>query len=239
MRSVTLAVLFLSAVSFLSGAYAKTNDKGGSGTTATVCTAAFTSALTNPSIIVVTIFRATNTPITPTDTALHTYVDGGQGAVLGIGSTFFVQIYYVLNTATTVTNIVCESDVVGDFVRINAMEWTGNATSSAVDVGNKNPNASSGVGGGQNVTSNAATTTGNGDLVVGVVVPNAGTLTVGTGFTQSVADTSTEYQVQAAAGSIAATWHDGTNNDTYGAVMTSFKPAGGAATTVKHRGQLM
>ena len=189
---------------------------------------AFANALTNPSQIWVMVIDASGGPIaTPTDTAGNTYYDSGAGLVYFLSSGRALQVFYALNTSTTASNVVSTSNPSGHGLVIEASEWTGGATFSPVDAYATNPNANSGTGGGQNMTSNSATTNNDGDLILGYCEAPAGTVTLGTGFTglqtSSPSHVKPEYEIQSSHGSIAATWSDNTNNDNYGAIMVASK----------------
>jgi hypothetical protein len=137
-----------------------------------------------------------------------------------------VQCFYALNTHTTASNVVSFASTGGGAMKVTATEWTGAAIVTPVDVTqNSGANQSTGSGGGQNVTSGAATTTGA-DLVVGITGVATGTLTVGTGFTTS-STASLEYLTQSGPGALAATWNDNTNSDSYAAIMVAFRPYAG------------
>jgi hypothetical protein len=141
-----------------------------------------------------------------------------------------MQCFYALNTHVTASNIMSFASTGGGAMKVTATEWTGGAIVSPVDVmQNSGSNQSSGTGGGQNISSGAATTTGA-DLVIGMAGVTAGTLTVGTGFTSSSA-AGLEYQTQTGPTALAATWSDNTNNDSYAALMVAFRPFAGTATS--------
>jgi hypothetical protein len=199
------------------------NSQTGAGTSNPQCATAFSNALTNPSIIIVGVLFNSSTSYTPTDTAGNTYLDSGAGAVAW--STHYIQTFYALNTSTTSSNAVCVTNTSGT-VRISATEWTGGATSSAVDVWASNSNASTGTGGGQNATSTAVSTTANGELIYGLVAGSY--MSVGTGFTQIAYISSlvgSEYEAQSAGGSVAATWSCSQNSYTYSAMVVAFRTA--------------
>ena len=207
------------------------NDKGGYGATNPTSTAAFANALTNGSLIIVTAAVATSGAAipTPTDTAGNTYRDSGAGMVSVGASGYYVEIFYAENSFTTAGNVVSMPNSAGYQVRVEASEWTGGLTASPVDVWATNANASSGTGGGQNCTSNAATTTyASGELILGFIRPTSALPSAGTGFTalqQPAGAVMPEYMVQSSVGSVAATWSDSANNDHYGALMVAFEPA--------------
>ena len=205
-------------------AWAKKNDQASAlGTSNPMQTSAFSAALTNPSLIVVEVYQATAAPATPTDTAGNTYYDCGAGAVAR--GSIYLQIFYALNTHTTSSNKVSVANPSGYSLMLSAQEWTGGATSSPVDGYAKNANASTGTGGGQNVTSTAPGGSGTSDLLVGVANVNNGSLTIGTGFTT----TSGLYnfsEYKSGVSPAAATWNDSSNSDTYSAIVAAFKAFG-------------
>jgi len=205
-------------------AWTKKNDKtSGSVSTNPISTAAFANVLTPGSLIIVEVAIKTATIPTPTDTAGNTYYDSGLGTK-NPNDSWYIAIFYALNTFSTASNVVSVANsgtVSGD---VTAQEWTGNAPASPVD-GYVYSSGSSGTGGGQNVTSGAPTGTGSNDLIVGLAHAG-GSLSVGTNFT-ATADTYHDSEYQAAvAGNTPATWSDGTNNDTYGAMAVAFLPPG-------------
>ena len=209
--------------------WSKRNDQTGTGSGSPQAAAAFSANLTNPSLIVVFTSGPVGT-FTVTDTASNTYVDCGQGQIVYNTSATGVQCFYALNTHTTASNVVTFASTGGGAMTVAATEWTGGAIVSPVDVTqNSGPNASTGVGGGQNTSSGAATANGP-DLVIGLAGVQTGTLSVGTGFT-STSIPGLEYEILNAPTALAATWSDNTNNDSYAALMVAFKPYAGAFST--------
>src|SRR6266849_3400570 len=119
--------------------------------------------------------------------------------------------------------------------RIIVSEYSGITTTSPLDAAAKHK--ASGTTATNGVTSTAANTITNGDLIFGVVMDDSGffgTITAGTGFTRRAfvnnMDLATEDTVQAAAGPIAATFTF-SRADTYLAQMAAFKAGGGSADT--------
>lgn len=212
--------------------WAQTNNKTASGTTDPISTAAFTNALHNPSIIIVTIGITGNTNTsTPYDTAGNTYIDSGTGQIKYASNARTIQVFYALNTSTTASNVVSLANPAAFGIQIIAEEWTGGATSSPVDgTPASNPNANTGTGGGQNMTVGPTTPTLCTDLIIGAAGDTTGTptFTIGPGFTaQTVAGsrTTVEYVVQTTPAAISATWNDSVNSDAYGAIVAAFKAA--------------
>ena len=111
-------------------------------------------------------------------------------------------------------------------------EFSGVLTTSPLDVHAAQTQTTPGTGANA-ITSGSVTTTHANELIVGGTVnrsgaAGAGTITIGTGFTlgQSVANTLTsEYQVQAAAGSIAATFKASSASDSFDTAVMTFLPS--------------
>jgi prepilin-type N-terminal cleavage/methylation domain-containing protein len=126
-----------------------------------------------------------------------------------------------LSNATSVSNTLAE--------------FSGIATTTPVDAWSANMVTGLGAGAGtNNITSNANATT-QADLVLGVVtdVTPFQDLSAGTGFTlisssqinyNGTSTVATEYTIQSAAGSVAATFTDPNSGDYYVDVMGAFKP---------------
>ncbi len=223
---ISLLVPFFALRTF---AWTLQNDQQNKASTNPVSATAFTVPLTNPSIIVVGIWRVfSGTAITaPTDTAGNTYTDCGAGAIAGGSPTNRLQMFCTINTHTTASNVISESNAAGDLIQITGKEFTGGPISgsiaSIVRGFATNAGANTGVGGGQNLTTTAIAGTVAGDLIVAHTVAQAGILTAGPGWTIDLSDQFGEWQV-GAGGSIAATWNDNVNNDTYAAMAIDIKP---------------
>lgn len=172
------------------------------------------------------------------DSASNTYTAVGAGLLSGAFS--FSRIYYAKNV-TGGTNIAVTVTInAGAFGGVIAHEVSGADTTAPLD--QEAQNAQSAVGTGADaVTSGSDTTLANGEYIFGMTADESfggPTQTTGTGFTagqNSINDNgfvfSGEYQIQASAGSIAATFTHSAANDT-ATVMATFKAAGGAAETV-------
>lgn len=208
-------------------AWVKKNDQSGSGTGSPQVTSAFSTSLSNPSLIVVYTSGAVGT-FTINDTAGNTYLDCGTGQVVFNASAKGVQCFYALNTQNTASDVISFASTGGGVMTVIAQEWTGAAISTPVDVTQSSgANADTGSGGGQNVATKVANTNGA-DLVVGFAGVTAGSLTAGTGFTAS-SNVALEYLTQGSASSIAATWNDNTNSDSYAALLVAFRPFPGTS----------
>lgn len=208
-------------------AHVQTNVSANTASNGTNVSQAFGSNNTAGNMIVaaVTWFGSGGT-VTCSDTQGNTYAtvrvehDSTENQSLGV--------CYALNVsagANTVTGTF--SGGTSGFRAITVSEFSGVATTGAVD-------AQAGVGGssGTNPSSGAAATSQDGDLIYGVVMDTAGTnwndtsIAAGGGFTEHGENDglSPESQVQASAGSIAATWTF-TTSARYDAIMVAFKAA--------------
>jgi hypothetical protein len=221
-------VNILNGIPNIGGTWAQVNAKTGTGATNPVMTAAFTNPLTPGSLIIVAVAEEYTAISTPTDTATNTYVDAGPGAVLFNGSARAVEVFYAINSHSTASNVISVANSGLVSVSISASEWTGNAPSSPVDTYSLTTNGTTGSGS-NNLTSGFGTTAFNGDLIFGFASGvSSGISAVGTGF--ALINSPTGYQmaedlIQAALGSVAATWTDSNGaGAAYGAIMVAFKP---------------
>ncbi len=138
--------------------------------------------------------------------------------------------FYLANSKAGTATITGVPASAGEYGAMNCQEWSGVATSSPLDQtmqqDGTTPNPSSG----------SVTTTASGELILGDL-ENGYSPTAGTGFSLIDSDTSagtgtglnTEYQIQASAGSIAATWTLAPASWT--AQTATFKAASGAGGT--------
>jgi hypothetical protein len=211
------------------------NQTGNSGATLVTSqpATAFSSPLTNGSIILVGVVQASS-PVTFTisDTAGNSYVDCGKGQIAWNSSGDSGQLFYALNTHTTASDVVTVSSTVNAaFLQINAVELTGNAASTPVDTFAGQAASTSGTGA-DNITSTSATTATNGDLIFAAENAINGTITAGTGMTLfSGNGETTAAKVQTTAGSVAGTFDDNTSVDPYVCIMVAIKPAAGGGTS--------
>ncbi len=154
------------------------------------------------------------------------------------GATMYTAVCYAVNTASGVKPTVSAgfTTTTGDTIyrSINAVEYSGVATSSPLDVaGMAQGTASAGVV--DSVSSGNVTTTTPYDLIVGMVVESgtASTNSPGTGFTlrQSLPNAKIYSidRIQTSPGTAAATYTFGTANR-YNAHVAAFKPASSAST---------
>lgn len=196
--------------------------------TATTIAQALPSRVTGGSLIVVTVTwdTAATTAVTCSDSQGNTYV-----TAVNTNDTTNVQalaVCYAANAAGGTTTVTATFGASSVTRRIIVSEYSGVATTSPVDI--TRSNVANGTTATNNITSTAGTTTTNGDLIFGAVMDTTGTTTItaGTGFTLRStigSHMSVEDQVQATAGSIAATF---TFNavQRYIAHMIAFKPLG-------------
>lgn len=187
----------------------------------------FSTALTNPSIILVGVRNVETDTVTCTDTAGNTYADSGAGRLLRLSGTRLVQVFIAYNTHTTSSNsITCTASIQTTYPVILANEITGGATSSAVD--QTNPNDASSGSGSNNLTTGAKTTLANGEFIYGFFDNNTEAATVGTSpnlfiSIGTVDKNLVEYFAQTTAGSIAAIATNTWTSQDYGAILVTLK----------------
>jgi hypothetical protein len=167
-----------------------------------------------------------------------------------LGSTFSYYGYNVSNTTqafescyaitpTSGTDVVTVTFGTGvSFRQMAAAEYSGVNTSSPLDVAaptDANPRSGTGS---DNITTHSASTTANGDLIIGLFEDangNSTTTTAGSGFTKRVAADGNELLIedrtQASAGSVAATATYAASNTPYEGAMLAFKPASAGTVT--------
>ncbi|MEO6513267.1 MAG: hypothetical protein ABIR37_01150 [Candidatus Saccharimonadales bacterium] len=139
---------------------------------------------------------------------------------------------YAVNCAAGANTVTVNYGTASDYQRVTVAEYSGVATSSPIDIVASNVAANTNAT--DNVTSTAATTTVNGDLIWGHSQKDNGFVTQapGTGFTQReylASDYLAEDLIQATAGSIAATWTYNVASN-YLAFMVAFKAQATATT---------
>jgi len=138
-----------------------------------------------------------------------------------------LAILYAPNIRFGANTVTVTLGTTGSYRRIIVSEYGGVATTSPLDVSAKNRGTGSTAANG--VTSTAASTTANGNLIFGVAMDdsgNFGTINAGTGFTRRASlngmDTATEDAIQGAAGPVAATFTF-SRADIYLAQMAAFR----------------
>jgi hypothetical protein len=204
-----------------------------SDTAASTIALAFTANNTAGNLIVVAVSWGDRTApsIAATDSRGNTYFVATNDFDTGNRQGF--AILYAPNIRAGANTVTVNFGASDAYRRIVISEYSGIAASSPLDVVAKNKAAGTTASNG--VTSTAATTTVNGDLIFGVAMDDSGlfgTITAGTSFTRRAVvnniDMATEDRVQATAGSVAATFTF-SRADMYLAQMAAFKPmsAGG------------
>ena len=141
-----------------------------------------------------------------------------------------MAICYALNIAGGPTTVTITFPT-NSYTAMSIQEYSGIATSSALDAASAN-NTTTVSTAANDATSNASTTTENGDLIFGgwtLTLGSPSSLNAGTGFIMrendfSGAGMATEDQIQSAAGPIAGTWSLGQTGIEYDALMAAFKP---------------
>jgi hypothetical protein len=204
------------------------------GTATSQTTGAITATPTAGSalVVVVEVTRDNSNAITVSDNNSNTFARVSGSATTTVqGTVVFLASNIATSAGHTVTVQFSDVNAVSN---IAVQEIKGAATSSPFDVqaptdttNNQTPAPATTDG----VTSTAATTTAAGEFVLGATrCGDAADLTVGTGFTniQTVNNIlKTEYLIQGAAGSIAATMTLGSAQNTR-SLMATFKAASGA-----------
>ena len=165
------------------------------------------TAATAGDLIVAAISWGNNSAVTCSDS---------QSNVYAVATTQYdstnnqsLAICYAMNVKAGATTVTATFGSSATHRRLAVHEYRNIALTGAVDVVAKN--LVNGTTAANAITSTAAVTTVNGDLIFGAVMDDTGTTTITawTGFTQRLSvnnkDTATEDLVQATAGSIAAT----------------------------------
>src|SRR5438128_4164478 len=213
------------AISFVQ-ANASTNDAA-----AATIAQAFATANTAGNLIVVAVSWGDNAApsIRATDTLGNTYSIATKQ--FDPGNRQGLAILYAPNIRAGANTVTVTLGTTGGYRRIIVSEYSGIATTSPLDAAARN--RAGGTTAANGVTSTAATTTANGDLIFGVAMDDSGsfgTISAGTGFTRRTTlngmDMATEDAIQATAGAVAATFTF-SRADTYLAQLATFKAAPG------------
>jgi len=190
-----------SAPSYVQGATATNNANG------TTLAKAFTTANTAGNLIVVAVSWGNNSTLTCSDSLGNVYAvattqhDSVNNQSLGI--------CYAANVKAGANTVTARFSASAPYRRVLIHEYRGVALVNPVDV--VAMNLSSGSTAANAVTSTAAVTTANGNLIFGAAMDDDGvtSISAGTGFTQRLSvnnkDLVSEDLVQTTAGSIAAT----------------------------------
>ncbi len=168
---------------------------------------AFTASTTVGNLIVAAVSWGSSAAVTCSD---------NRGNAYAVAATAYdstnnqsLAICYAAGIAGGTTTVTATFSGSAPYLRMAVHEYSGIATSNALDVTAKN--TANGTTAANAITSTAAMTTASGDLIFGAVMDTAGTTTIaaGTGFTQRLSvnnkDLATEDRVQPTAGSAAAT----------------------------------
>jgi type II secretory pathway pseudopilin PulG len=188
---------------------------------------AFSSPVKGGSLIVAAVSwdTASSTAVTCSDNQNNVYT-----TVTNTNDTTMVQamaVCYAMNAAGGATTVTATFGAASVSRRLTVHEYSGIATTTAVDVSRANNALSTTAT--DNVTSTAGTTTTAGDLIFGAVMETDNgdiTITPGTGFTQRASATSdmrTQDRIQASAGSVAST-HTFSLGKRYIEHMVAFRP---------------
>ncbi len=152
-----------------------------------------------------------------------------------------LDIWYKENAAGGADTITVTFSSSRPFRRLIIAEYSGAATSSALDKTDSNLQEP-GTTGTDDVTSTAQTTTTNNQLIFGCLLIMAGAdtaITAGTNFTlradtDNAAQIAIEDRILATAGSVAATFTIGGSQNTLAAMATFKEPGGGGGRTTKN-----
>jgi hypothetical protein len=191
------------------------NESAGSSISAT-----FASSNTAGNLLVVTGTAATpNSTLTISDTAGNTYVQA-MGPVNDPNQSVNAHIWYVPNCKGG-PNTVKITPAAAAALEIHISEYSGVSTTAPLD------QTSFATGNGTASSSGSKTTIGNGELIFGYEFIAPTTSTVGTGFTgvSFVNGDWDEYEIQASAGNVAATFTQ--PSGVWLAMMATFLPVGG------------
>lgn len=156
------------------------------------------------------------------------------------GATYSLANYYFLNTTAGADTVTVTFAGAVTYASLQCAEYSGVATSSALDQATSNSQTDPGTGANA-ITSGNVTTTTAGQLILGwtsALVVGAGTVSAGTGYTGRInvfGDTLFEDQVQGSAGSIAATFTTNLSTADHITLISTFKATGGAVATPRRR----
>ena len=198
------------------------NDQNGSGSGTTVSCAAFANPLTAGSTIFVCVMAETTSIPAPTDTAGNSYTDCGAGNVLFNSGAWTIRIFLARNSSTISANVVQVSNPASAICYVQASEWATSFPSQGVVGWVSQLNASSGTGGGQNVTSGYVATRYDRDLLIALACCASGSVTAATPFSPMSTPSgafSPAFYIRHGSGNTAANWSDNTNNDPYAAIL--------------------
>lgn len=204
---------------------------------ATTLPVTFTSNVAAGNLIVVAVHwgvTASEALTSVTDGLGNTYTEIGNcrrfDASGGDGTGFEITMYYAKNIAGGACTVTANYPAARSFRRIFVMEGSGLDTAAPLDQSTGQAQAAPGTGANA-VTSGSVTTVANGEWIVGTTTSDTGANTPsgGTGFTrrEAVGFGAIEEQVQAVAGSIAATFTFGAADRAVTSVAT-FKAAAAA-----------
>jgi hypothetical protein len=218
-------------------AYVQGNIHQNGSTSSATCAVTLTSTVASGNMLCVSLGWVTSTGvdiITVTDDKGNTYTVVDK--TFNNPASYSLCDAYCLNITNAPQTITATISTARQFSTIFVDEWSGIATSSALD--GHAINQLNGASGTDIATSTAITTTANGDLIYGVCICiNSVGISAGTGFTQrqNVASTFlTESLIQGSAGSIAATATPASAGNLNTAVM-AFKAAAAAEYPLRRR----
>ena len=214
--------------------WAVTNAQLGAGTGSFLTSKAlpaFSSTLTNPSVIIVDVSAVDSTPtFSVTDSCgSNTYVDCGPGVSKFQTNVNSTQCFIAKNTCTTASLVVTVHDTNSvQYLAGSAIEVTGANATTPVDgtAYSKVQNQTGGAAGSDNLSGGAITSVSNGDFIYAQFNANNAYPTAGTSpnaFTMVGTPAWQEYFVQTSAAAITATASDSTSSDPYTAIVVALK----------------
>ena len=225
-QDVTVSSANVSGINFTATAnptgvqLVQNNFNGNESATASL-SVTFTASNTAGNVLVVsaTAARPART-LSISDSAGDTFVQA-YGPINDPAQDVDMTVWYV-QSARGGVNTVTITPPANSALEIHVSEWSGMPANVVVD------QTSSATGNGTAVSSGAATTTANGELVFGEAWVN-NTAAAGSGFTalSLINGDLDEYQVQPSAGSVATTFTQSVSGQ-WLAIMVTFKPAGSA-----------
>lgn len=247
MKKLILSLILFSCSYLYTQTWTAVNDKqafNGGGQNTVAC-GPFTLPLTAGSTIIMTV-RTSGVATTCADTALNTYVDGGQlqkdMGVPGSSSEFF-QIFVAQNTHTTASNIVtCSFSITSNSAGCDATEVTVSGGGGVVSVdgpGNFATGQATGACGANSLVIPNFTTTINGDFIYAAFLEQALPITAGTSpllFTLLSASVSpvamtSESTKQTTAGNTGPTEGCAGGSQTYGGMSLALKSTSASVPT--------
>ncbi len=208
-----------------------------SGTGLTQIVKSYTSNVTAGSLLVMLVEFGSSKTITGVS-GCGTWAEGRTQ----VAGTERISLWYALNVAGGACTVTTTFSAALNFGSLVLAEYSGVAASSALDVSASQTQLTPGTSS-NGITSGAATTTSDKDLIIGMTMAYEGlgnAISAGTSFTcrqkfftsacANAADSMYEDRILATAGSVAATFTGTNANENMVSLMVAFKPAAIGAT---------